>query len=179
VGHCGGPTASRRVPATVQNAFVIVVVVVGVVGAIGAVACLLTSRRTWESLGRDRLLMESELRERRPRTPAGRGTAAALSTPDTPAARAERDTEVRQMLQARNDRRRRRGEPELEVEAELQRLTAAPASSGTPTPPPAVDAELRDEVRALVIARNHRRARRGLPALDVESEVERELARLP
>ena len=92
-----------------QNAFVIVVVVVGVVGVVGAVACLLTSGRTWESLGRDRLLMESELRERRPQTSGGRGASAPLVAPDTPGTRAERDTEVRQMLQARNDRRRRRG----------------------------------------------------------------------
>jgi hypothetical protein len=155
----------------VQNAFVIVIVVVGVVGVLGAVATLLTSRRTWESVGRDRLLMESELRERRPQAPGGgQARAAPLAAPDTPA---ERDTEIRQMLQARNDRRRRRGQPELDVDAELDRLTAAPAAVT------GVDAELRDEVRALVIARNHRRARRGLPALDVESEIERELARLP
>jgi hypothetical protein len=157
----------------VQNAFVTVVVVVGVVGVLGAVACLLTSRRTWESFGRNRLMMESDLHDR-PQAPGGRGAAAPRAAPDTPAARAERDTEVRQMLQARNDRRRRRGQPELDLEAELRRLTATPAS-----PAPAVDAELRDEVRALVIARNHRRARRGLQALDVESEIERELARLP
>ncbi len=29
-----------------------------------------------------------------------------------------------------------------------------------------------------MIARNHRRARRGLPALDVEAEIEREIAEL-
>jgi hypothetical protein len=162
----------------VQNAFVTVVVVVGVVGVLGAVACLLTSRRTWESLGRNRLMMESDLHDR-PQAPGGRGAAAPRAAPDTPAARAERDTEVRQMLQARIDRRRRRGQPELDLEVELRRLTATPASPGAVTPAPAVDAELRDEVRALVIARNHRRARRGLQALDVESEIERELARLP
>jgi hypothetical protein len=113
----------------VQNAFVTVVVVVGVVGVLGAVACLLTSRRTWESLGRNRLMMESDLHDR-PQAPGGRGAAAPRAAPDTPAARAERDTEVRQMLQARNDRRRRRGQPELDLEAELRRLTATPASPG-------------------------------------------------
>jgi hypothetical protein len=48
-------------------------------------------------------------------------------------------------------------------------------------PEPAVDpaiqdAELRDEVRQLVIGRNERRMRRGLEPLDVEAETERQLA---
>ena len=71
------------------------------------------------------------------------------------------------MLEARNARRRRRGEPDLDVEAELARLTA-----------PAVDDELRSEIRDLVIARNHRRARQGKPPLDVEAEIERQIAAL-
>ncbi len=161
-----------------QNAFVIVVVVVGVVGVLGAVVCLFTGRRNWESLGADRLVMESELRDRRHPAPAGPGRLNPHAAPDTPAARAERDSEVRQMLQAGNDRRRRRGQPELDIEAELRRLTTGPATATASPSAPGVDAELRDEVRALVLARNHRRARRGLPALDVESEIERELARL-
>jgi hypothetical protein len=40
------------------------------------------------------------------------------------------------------------------------------------------DDDLRAEVRALVEARNARRAARGEPPLDVESEVERRLAEL-
>ena len=71
------------------------------------------------------------------------------------------------MLEARNARRRRRGEPELDVEEELSRLTA-----------PAVDDELRAEIRDLVIARNHRRARQGKPPLDVDAEIERQIAAL-
>jgi hypothetical protein len=55
----------------------------------------------------------------------------------------------------------------VDVEAELRRLTA-----------PAIDAELRAEIRDMVVARNHRRARRGQPPLDVEAEVEREIANL-
>ncbi|MGB2711775.1 MAG: hypothetical protein WBC33_09680 [Conexibacter sp.] len=42
--------------------------------------------------------------------------------------------------------------------------------------PPATNIE--DEVRALVIARNERRARRGEAPLDVAAEVERELREL-
>jgi hypothetical protein len=71
------------------------------------------------------------------------------------------------MLEARNARRRRRGEPEVDIERELNRLTA-----------PAIDDELRGEIRDLVVARNHRRARQGKPPLDVESEIERQIAEL-
>ncbi len=84
------------------------------------------------------------------------------------AALIERDEEVRQMLEARNARRRRRGEPEIDVEAELKRLTATVE----------IDDELRGEIRQMVIARNHRRARRGLQPLDVDAETEREIAEL-
>jgi len=136
----------------VQGAFGTVVLVVCGVGVAGAVVALLLGRRTWEDYGRNHLLME-----RHPPAPAG-GAAGALS---------ERDEEIRQMLEARNARRRRRGEPELDIEAEVSRLTG-----------PAVDDELRAEIRDLVVARNHRRARQGKPALDVEAEIERQIAAL-
>jgi hypothetical protein len=136
----------------VQDAFGTVVLVVCGIGVAGALVALVLGRRTWEDYGRNHLLME-----RRPLEPAA-GSAAALS---------ERDEEIRQMLDARNARRRRRGEPELNVEQELGRLTA-----------PAVDDELRAEIRDLVIARNHRRARQGKPPLDVEAEIERQIVAL-
>jgi hypothetical protein len=136
----------------VQSAFGTVVVVVCAVGVAGAVVALLFGRRVWEDYGRDHLVMERETSG-----PAS-GSAAALG---------ERDEEIRQMLEARNARRRRRGEPELNVEEELSRLTA-----------PAVDDELRAEIRDLVIARNHRRARQGKPPLDVEAEVQRQISAL-
>jgi len=136
----------------VQSAFGTVVLVVCALGIAGAVLALIVGRRTWEDYGRDHLLMERE-----PPRATG-GSAAAL---------VERDEEIRQMLEARNARRRRRGESELDVEQELSRLTA-----------PAVDDELRAEIRDLVIARNHRRARQGKPPLDVEAEVERQVAAL-
>jgi hypothetical protein len=41
-----------------------------------------------------------------------------------------------------------------------------------------IDAELREEVRQLVIARNERRMRQGKPPLDVEEEIARQLADL-
>jgi hypothetical protein len=81
--------------------------------------------------------------------------------------------EVRQMLEAKSERRRRRGEEPLDVEAETQRLlTAAEHSRGEE----AMDAELRAEVRQLVVARNERRLREGRKPLDVEAETERQLS---
>ncbi|HEX3834123.1 MAG TPA: hypothetical protein VHW04_19230 [Solirubrobacteraceae bacterium] len=138
-----------------QGAFATVVFVVSAVGVAGAVVGLLLNRRTWDQYGKDHLLFDSELAQARPSS----------SSADL----AERDDEVRQMLEARNARRRRRGEAEIDVEQELRRLI---------TPASAIDAELREEIREMVIARNHRRARRGEPALDIEAEVERQIAEL-
>lgn len=138
----------------VQSAFGTVVLVVCGVGIAGAIASLLLGRRTWDEYGKHHLMLGSEPRPAGPRASA-------------PVTGAERDEEIRQMLQARNARRRRRGEPELDVESELGRLTAPP-----------VDDELRGEIRDLVLARNHRRARQGKPPLDVEAEIERQIAEL-
>ena len=90
---------------------------------------------------------------------------------DTPAARAERELEVRQMVSARSVRRVSRGEPALDVEAEVARLL------GTPQPA-ATSAGLTEEVRQLVVARNERRVRQGLEPLDVDAEVARTLEEL-
>ena len=136
-----------------QSAFGTVVLVVCGVGVAGAVAALLLNRSTWDEYGRNQLVRDSETAPAHPRAVAG--------------ADRERDEEIRQMLEARNARRRRRGEPEVDIEAELGRLTA-----------PLVDDELRGEIRDLVIARNHRRARQGKPPLDVEAEIERQIAQL-
>jgi hypothetical protein len=139
----------------VQNAFLWVVVGVCAIGVIGAIVALLTSRRDWAQYGSDRLLLDSEVTR-------------------APAAQLERDEEVRQMLEARNARRRRRGEPEVNVDAELARLTALADADADGDG----DGDLRDEIRQLVIARNHRRARKGLEPLDVEAEIARELSGL-
>jgi hypothetical protein len=85
---------------------------------------------------------------------------------------AEREQEIRQMLQARSERRERRGEPALDVDAEVARLLAAePASTGH-------DPGIAEEVLQLVVARNERRERQGLEPLDLEAEVQRTLAEL-
>jgi len=83
--------------------------------------------------------------------------------------------EVRQMLEAKSERRRRRGEAPLDVEAEAERLLAA---AEQPRGEEAMDAELRAEVRQLVVVRNERRMRNGMEPLDVEAETERQLADL-
>jgi hypothetical protein len=83
--------------------------------------------------------------------------------------------EVRQMLEAKSERRRQRGEAPLDVEAETQRLLAA---AEQPRSSDAIDAELRAEVRQLVVVRNERRLREGLEPLDVEAETEKQLADL-
>ena len=137
------------VPA-VGGAFGTVIWVVCIAAAVIGVFALLSSSKTWEDFGKGHLLMDDEA----PRTSA-RG------------AMRERDEEIRQMLEARNARRRRRGEAPIDVEGELRRLTA-----------PQVDPELRQEIRDLVKARNYRRVRAGKPPLDIDAEVEREISRL-
>jgi hypothetical protein len=91
--------------------------------------------------------------------------------PDSPAGRAERELEIRQMLSARSARLVGRGQPALDIEAEVARLLG-------PAQPSAHAAGLTEEVRQLVIARNERRVRQGLEPLDVNTEVARTLEEL-
>jgi hypothetical protein len=97
--------------------------------------------------------------------------APAPPAPDTPAARAERELEVRQMLSARSERLVRAGKPALDIDAEVARLLE-------PIKPDAPDRGLTEEVRQLVVARNERRTRQGLEPLEVEAEVARTLDEL-
>jgi len=117
----------------------------------------------WETMGGGPFAILDE----RPRRSAG-GAAPKVD----PAIQA---AEVRQMLEAKSERRRRRGEAPLDVEAETTRLLAA---AELPRAGDAMDAELRTEVRQLVVARNERRMREGLEPLDVEAETEKQLADL-
>lgn len=126
--------------------------VVCIVALVVAVAALISSRKNWQDFGKNGLLMDSEIKAR-PSTSV---------SPDQ-----ERDEEIRQMMEARNARRRRRGEEPLDFEGEIARLT-----------PQKVDPELESEVRDLVKARNYRRARAGKAPLDIEAEVQRELEKL-
>jgi hypothetical protein len=134
----------------VHGAFGTVLWIVCGVGILAAVVALVMSGEAWKEIGRSGLVMDRD-----------------LPKPGSASVIAERDSEIRQLLEARNARRVRRGEPPIDVEAELARLTA-----------PQFDPELRAEIRDMVIARNHRRARQGKPPLDVEAEVEREITEL-
>jgi hypothetical protein len=135
----------------VQDAFGIVLVVVVALAAIVAIVTFLGSGRAYEQIGRGGLSLGDES-DRPAREPA-------------PAvAAAEREAEIRQMLEARNARRVRQGKEPLDVDAELSALIR-----------PAADPGLVVEIRQLVEARNARRIRRGEEPLDVEEEVARRL----
>lgn len=100
------------------------------------------------------------------------------SLPAEPVDPAIRAAEVRQMLEAKADRLERRGGERLDVEAETARLLTGAEGKGAAEPGEAIDAQLRAEVRQLVLARNERRLRQGLEPVDVEAETERQLADL-
>jgi hypothetical protein len=137
----------------IQHTFGVVIWIVCGCGIVIGVWALISAGKAWEDYGKHHLLLDSELgHDPQP------GSAAAID---------ERDSEIRQLLEARNSRRVRRGEAPLDVEAELRRLTA-----------PQIDDQLRSEIRELVLARNMRRARAGKPPLDVEREIEREISDL-
>jgi hypothetical protein len=135
----------------VDDAFLIVVIGVSLLAFVGAVIALATSGGSYDRIGRGGL----SIGEDRPWVPGA---------PARQVSAAERDAEIRQLLEARNARRAARGEAPVDVEAELRALTA-----------PAADPELAAEVRQLVESRNARRIARGQPPLDVEAEVSKRL----
>ena len=125
-----------------EGAFAIVLFVVVGVAAVAAVWALATSGGSYDQIGGGRMTL------------------------DRTATAAEREAEIRQMLEARNSRRAARGEAPLDVDAEMRALAAQ------------ADPELREEVRTLVEARNARRVARGQEPLDVEAEIDRRLREL-
>jgi hypothetical protein len=142
-----------------QEAFGIVLFVVVGIGVVVAIVTLFTRGRLYDDIGRGGMSI-GEDRDTRPRA----------SGAPAPVNAAERDDEIRQMLEARNARRAAKGEATVDVEEELRSLTR---------PPPATDPEIAEEVRQLVEARNARRVARGQEPLDVEAEIERQLRDLP
>ncbi|MEV4420487.1 hypothetical protein AB0L40_11000 [Patulibacter sp. NPDC049589] len=76
-----------------------------------------------------------------------------------------REDDVRQMLEARNQRRIARGEAPADIDAEMRDLLSTPQTQ-------AVDSEVRAEVEAIVGARQARRRRRGRPEGDFQAEVD-------
>jgi hypothetical protein len=124
-----------------------VVIVVAVIAVLVAAASYWGTGRIYSGLGRE-------------------GGLDLTREPSVPASGPEVQEEIRQMLEAKSDRRVARGEPELDVDAELAALTRGSAEA---------DAGLREEIRQLVVARNERRLRQGKEPLDVDAEVERQL----
>jgi hypothetical protein len=132
-----------------EDAFGTLVWVVAAVGVLVAIYTLIGTGRSYREIGGGGLSHDE----------------AAGGAPPLSAA-AERDAEIRQMLEARNARRVRRGEAPQDVETELAGLTR---------PATVVDDELREEIRQHVLARNARRVRAGSVPLDVEEEIERRI----
>jgi hypothetical protein len=136
-----------------MGAFGTAVIVIAIVAAIVAILSYIGSGNIYKGIGKGAFALD------RDDVPAG-------PRPGSAAAMREQEDEVRQLLQAKSDRRAARGDGPLDVEAELQALLHPKAD---------VDPELREEIRQLVVARNERRARRGEEPLDVEAEVERQI----
>jgi hypothetical protein len=134
-----------------EGAFLVIIVVVVVVGLVAGIWAASTSGEAYRQIGRGGLALNDGT-DRPSREPSG-AVGAAI-----------REDEIRQMLEARNARRRARGQEPQDVEAELAELLR-----------PRVDPALEAEVRDLVIARTARRARAGKPPLDVEAETARQL----
>ena len=137
-----------------QEALGIVIFVVVGLGAVIAVISLFGRSRLYDDIGRGGL----SIGEDRDMRPGGSG--------GQPVSAAERDDDIRQMLEARNARRAAQGRPTVDVEAEIAALTR---------PAAATDPEILEEVRQLVQARNARRIARGQEPLDVEAEIARQL----
>jgi hypothetical protein len=92
----------------VEEAFAIVLIGVVVVGVIVAVITLAGTPKAYQGIGRGAFSLDE------PDTPKG-------PQPGSPAARAEAEAEVRQMVEAKSARRVARGEEPLDVEAEVER----------------------------------------------------------
>lgn len=136
-----------------------VLIIISVVVVPIAALALITVGPLLEQLGKGRFAMQME----RPPPAAG---------PQDAGSAAEREAEIRQMVEAKSYRRQQRGERPLDVESETRRLIDdRPATLAS-------DPGLVGEVRSLVVARNERRARQGKEPLEVEAEVERQLREL-
>ena len=141
-----------------KDAFPLVIIGVSVIALVIAVVATFASGGSsglYERIGRGGFSMDHE--QARSSGPP----------PGSPAAQAEADEEIRQLVEAKSNRRVARGQAPLDIDDEIAKLTQA-------APAPA-DEGLREEVRQLVIARNERRVRQGKEPIDVEAEVDRQL----
>jgi hypothetical protein len=138
------------------DAFPLLVIGISLLAIVVAVVASLASGGLYERIGRGGFSMDGEDQQRRAGPAHG-----------SPAAKAEAAAEIRQLVEAKSDRRVARGQAPLDIDAEIAKLTQ--------TEPAPADEGLREEVRQLVIARNERRVRQGKEPVDVEAEVERQL----
>ena len=143
-----------------QDAFGIVIFVVVGLGAVIAIVSLFGRSRLYDDIGRGGLSI-GEDRDMRPR--GAQAPAAGVSS-------AERDAEIRQMLEARNARRAAQGRETVDVEAELAELTR-PAAARIPR-------SSRRSARSCGPA-TRAGSPRGREPLDVDAEIERQLRDLP
>ena len=130
-----------------MDAFGTVLIAVSLLAVVVAAISYWGSGRIYTGLGRGDLELERD-------------------RPVAAASAAEAQEEIRQMLQAKSERRAARGQAPIDIDAEMASLMRGPSTA---------DPALRDEVRQLVVARNERRLRQGKEPLDVEMEVERQL----
>ncbi len=152
----------------------LVLIVVAVLAIPFAALAFATAGKALKQIGKGPFAIEQDMPS------AGTG-------PMRPASRAEREAEIRQMLEARAYRAEQRGGEPVDVDAEMEKLLAAEkggqgssAGDRLQSVPGQLsdDKELRTEVTQLVVARNERRERAGKKPLDVEKEVERQLREL-
>ena len=149
-----------------QGAFAIVLFVVVGVAVVGAVISLALSGDAYSHIGRGGL----SIGEDRPLRPPSSSSLAsgAMAAPLSAAGAAEREADIRSMLEARNVRRASRGEAVGDVEQELHALLHPAVSASS-------DPGLEAEVREMVESRNARLVARGKEPLDVDAEVARRL----
>lgn len=139
-----------------EDAFFQVLIGVVVLGGLASFVAFLGAGKAFDQMGKGGLALRDGS-DRPADEPKALGGADAI-----------RDTEARQMLEARNARRLRKGLSPIDVEIELAALLR----------PAGVDPAVEAEVRDLVVGRNARRLRRGQEPLDVEAEVARQLESL-
>jgi hypothetical protein len=151
----------------VSNGDVILIVALAAI-PIAAIAFILNAGNAFKSIGKGGLSVEFESDNPRGMidSGAGGGDEAAIN-----------EAELRQMLEAKAYRQEARGETPLDVDEELAKALAEQRSPGGGGGG-GEDAQLREEVRQLVVARNERRARQGKDPLEVDAEVERQLREL-
>ena len=92
----------------VDSGLAVVVIVVSIIGIVGAIVAFVGSGKLYEQVGKGGLSLDRD--DARSGPPAG-----------SAAARAEAEAEIRQLVEARNERRIARGEEPLDVEAEVDR----------------------------------------------------------